>query len=204
MQRESRTSTGPGNSYNCPYPFQLRVKKVNAVSFCWDELCDKMRKESEKVGDYKISTMGGKPATPSTTPPTQVVPKQEHLRQLHQRARVEEAEATARASEGLASARFSISTWPYRCANVCGPCTGVVAIPVEHFLKGCSVCANFSSRSPHGVLQYAGSFNRGVQDVGFWQFGFPSTCTLRLEWIILLFPSFHQLWSGCSDAKFPQ
>ena len=67
------------NSYFCPYPFELQVKKVEAVSFCWDELCDKKRKESEKVGDYKVATMGGKPASPTThaltTPPVQ--PKQE-------------------------------------------------------------------------------------------------------------------------------
>ena len=60
----------------------MQVKKVDAVSFWWDELCDKMRKEGEKVGDYKVSTMGGKPAASSTTPPTsaqtaRIVPKQE-------------------------------------------------------------------------------------------------------------------------------
>ena len=65
------------NSYFCPYPFDLQIKKVDAVSFCWDELCDKMRKESEKIGDYKVSTMGGKPPSPQTMPPPAVVPKQE-------------------------------------------------------------------------------------------------------------------------------
>ena len=65
------------NSYFCPYPFDLQIKKVDAVSFCWDELCDKMRKQSEKIGDYKVSTMGGKPRAPSTMPPPAVAPKQE-------------------------------------------------------------------------------------------------------------------------------
>ena len=36
-----------------------------------------MRKESEKIGDYKVSTMGGKPPPPQTMPPPAVVPKQE-------------------------------------------------------------------------------------------------------------------------------
>ena len=96
-QRPSRTSrtipTGKGvakgkpdkhwsgttiwNSYFCPYPFDLQIKKVDAVSFCWDELCDKTCKESEKIGDYKVRRMGGKPPAPSTMPPPAVVPKQE-------------------------------------------------------------------------------------------------------------------------------
>ena len=28
------------NSYWSPYPFELRLTKVDGIHFCWDELCD--------------------------------------------------------------------------------------------------------------------------------------------------------------------
>ena len=44
-----------------PYPFTLELVKVEAVHFVWDEMCDKFKKESEKIGDYQPATTQGKP-----------------------------------------------------------------------------------------------------------------------------------------------
>ena len=44
-----------------PYPFTLDMVKVDAVHFVWDEMCDKFKKESEKIGDYQLATTQGKP-----------------------------------------------------------------------------------------------------------------------------------------------
>ena len=44
-----------------PYPFELDFLTVDAVHFVWDEMCDKFRKEEEKIGNYQLATVQGKP-----------------------------------------------------------------------------------------------------------------------------------------------
>ena len=44
-----------------PYPFKLEAPVVSRVHFSWDEMCDKFRAESHKIGDYKVATAQGKP-----------------------------------------------------------------------------------------------------------------------------------------------
>ena len=44
-----------------PYPFELVFVTVDATYFSWDELCDKCGKQEEKVGDYGVATVQGKP-----------------------------------------------------------------------------------------------------------------------------------------------
>ena len=44
-----------------PYPFELVFVTVDAIYFSWDELCDKCGKQEEKVGDYGVATIQGKP-----------------------------------------------------------------------------------------------------------------------------------------------
>ena len=77
-----------------PYPFELQFVVVQSIYFCWDEMCDKFGAQSQKIGDYSISTIQGKPppsaaagiAAPTTTqagtsqasnmpPPSTVPPK---------------------------------------------------------------------------------------------------------------------------------
>ena len=73
------------NSDYAPYPFDLDFLIVDAAHFVWDEMCDKFRKEQEKVGNYQLATVQGKPpkgagadqtATASAmAPPATITPK---------------------------------------------------------------------------------------------------------------------------------
>ena len=59
------TNTMIWNSYWSPYPFQLRLTKVDGVHFCWDELCDKKKRSDLRVNDFKLCTVQGKPVAQS-------------------------------------------------------------------------------------------------------------------------------------------
>ena len=60
-----------------PFPIPMYVMPVEEIAFSWDELCDKQNQQ-QKVGDYKISTSGGKPpmaaAAASSMPPPSTIP----------------------------------------------------------------------------------------------------------------------------------
>ncbi|CAE7869975.1 unnamed protein product [Symbiodinium microadriaticum] len=44
-----------------PYPFDLEFVTVDAVHFCWDEMCDKFKVPEQRIGDYSVATTQGKP-----------------------------------------------------------------------------------------------------------------------------------------------
>ena len=59
------TKTMIWNSYWSPYPFELRLTKVDGIHYCWDELCDKKKRSDLRVNDYKLCTVQGKPVAQS-------------------------------------------------------------------------------------------------------------------------------------------
>ena len=44
-----------------PYPFDLQFCVVDAIYFSWDEMADKFGATAEKIGDYSVATVQGKP-----------------------------------------------------------------------------------------------------------------------------------------------
>ena len=50
--------------YYEPYPFNLTPISVEKIFFSWDEMCDKFRVPEQKVGNYAIATVQGKPPAP--------------------------------------------------------------------------------------------------------------------------------------------
>ena len=54
------------NSAMNPFPIPMTISKVDAVSYCWDEYCDKVAAPQHKVGNYQAGTFEGAPVV---TPP---------------------------------------------------------------------------------------------------------------------------------------
>ena len=57
------------SSEHAPFPIELKVNRVEAVAFVWDEYCDKHGEAAKKCGDYKSATFSGAPVAPKSTPP---------------------------------------------------------------------------------------------------------------------------------------
>ena len=49
------------SSYYEPCSFDLQFCVVDAIYFSWDEMADKLGATSEKIGDYSLATIQGKP-----------------------------------------------------------------------------------------------------------------------------------------------
>ena len=49
------------SSYYEPYPFDLQFCVVDGIYFSWGEMADKFGAASEKIGDYSVATIQGKP-----------------------------------------------------------------------------------------------------------------------------------------------
>ena len=49
------------SSYYEPYSFDLQFCVVDAIYFSGDEMADKLGATSEKIGDYSLATIHGKP-----------------------------------------------------------------------------------------------------------------------------------------------
>ena len=49
------------SSYYEPYPFDLQFCVVDGIYFSWDKMADKFGATSEKIRDYSVATIQGKP-----------------------------------------------------------------------------------------------------------------------------------------------
>ena len=71
LGRPPRHWTAPTifSSEHAPFPIELKVNRVEALAYVWDEYCDKHGQASKKCGDYKSATYAGAPAPPPATTP---------------------------------------------------------------------------------------------------------------------------------------
>ena len=51
-------------NYYEPFPFNLQMTTVDQIYFSWDEMCDKFKQPTHKVGNYSICAIQGKPPGP--------------------------------------------------------------------------------------------------------------------------------------------